>query len=66
MLKFVHIPKDDWLSWLERILHMNQVAGSNPASSTTDYFPVLPPPDPELFLGLGRMMETPLWRPGLY
>ena len=30
-----HSPMGDWLSWLERTVHIREVTGSNPVSPTT-------------------------------
>jgi hypothetical protein len=29
-----HYPMGDWLSWLERTVHIREVTGSNPVSPT--------------------------------
>ena len=39
-----HSPMGDWLSWLERTVHIREVTGSNPVSPTT---PLPPAPMPE-------------------
>ena len=30
-------PRGDWLSWLERTVHIREVTGSNPVSPTTTH-----------------------------
>ena len=33
-----HSPMGDWLSWLERTVHIREVTGSNPVSPTISSF----------------------------
>jgi hypothetical protein len=32
-------PMGDWLSWLERTVHIREVTGSNPVSPTISFYP---------------------------
>ena len=38
-----HSPMGDWLSWLERTVHIREVTGSNPVSPTTHHDPAAMP-----------------------
>ena len=50
-----HSPTGDWLSWLERTVHIREVTGSNPVSPTTHLPAGYPAPEQiaDLMAGCG-------------